>query len=283
MLDRISDRVFADVSGKFGGNFGLVVLDDQVVFIDSGQVHTYTSSIRDWALSEFSLPITKVIFTHYHSDHVFGAQGLGDVSRIGSARMREICTKNLETNWRKEAIIESMRSRKEIRPELWNAVQTIELKLPDIIFEQSLKVGNKGEIAVRITGGHTGGSSVVSIEPEHILFIGDLIFHGTFPYAGDPTSSPDMWIQGLQEIIKEDYPIIIPGHGAVCDNQELQAHVDFFTALRKSVRDAISQRISTDEFLESGLLPSHYAEGLEQRAPSTIKHYYDFYGMAEKR
>lgn len=282
MLDRISERVFADVSGKFGGNFGLVVLDDQIVFIDSGQVHTHTSKVTDWVLSEFNLPITKVIFTHYHSDHVFGAQGLGNVSRIGSARMREICTTNLDENWRREAIIEGMRSRKDERPELWNAVQSLELRLPDIIFETSLKVGDKGDIAVQLMGGHTAGSSVVSIEPEHILFIGDLIFHGTFPYAGDPTSSPDKWIEGLQELIKENYSIIVPGHGAPCDNKELQTHVDFFTELRKRVRDAISREISAEEFLEEGLLPSHYAEGLNQRAPSTIEHYYDFYGMAEK-
>ncbi|MFW9920173.1 MAG: MBL fold metallo-hydrolase [Candidatus Thorarchaeota archaeon] len=278
MLDKVSDRIYADLTGKTGGNFGLVVLDDQIVFIDAGMVHTYTDQVRQWAETEFERKVTKLIYTHSHSDHVFGAQGLGEVCRIGSSQMRLICEENLQSHWKRDAIIESMKSRRDERPELWNAIQNLELKLPDIVFEDGLIVGSSRDLKIVHRGGHTAGSSTVSVEPEHILFIGDLIFSGVFPYAADHSCDPDKWISVLETIVLEDYDLIIPGHGPLCDNKELEKHISFLSDLRDAVKDAISKGITKDQFSEQGLLPTHYDEGLQHRGPITIDHFYNFYG-----
>lgn len=278
MLDRVSDRIYADVSGKAGGNFGFVVLDEDIVFIDAGMIHMYTEQVSDWAIKEFKKPLTKLIYTHSHSDHVFGAQGLGAVCCIGSAQMRAICDKNLNAHWKLDSIIESVKSRKDERPELWDAIQTLQLKLPDILFDEQLIIGSNHDLIVEHRGGHTAGSSTIAVEPEHILFIGDLIFSGVFPYAADPTCDPDEWISILERIILDEYEAIIPGHGPICDNSELEKQIAFLSDLRDAVKEALSEGLSKEEFLQQKPLPSQYQEGSQHRAPITVEHFYNFYG-----
>ncbi len=282
MLDKISERVYADTSGQNGGNFGCVVLDDQVVFVDAGMVHTHTARVCDWVRKEFDLPITKLIYTHSHSDHVYGAQGLGILSIIASEQMLSMCEENLKSRWKREAIIESMESRKEERPALWESVQTLEIKLPDIIFSEKISIGSKRDLEVVLRGGHTMGSATVSVEPEHVLFIGDLIFNGVIPYAGDPTCNPDRWIEGLEDIISSDYTTIIPGHGKICDNSELQRHVSFLSELRDRVLNALADGLTQEEFIEKGLFPDYHLETFEYRGPMAIAQFYNHYGAKQQ-
>ncbi len=277
VLDSVVDRVYADMSGKYGGNFGAVVLEDQIVMIDSGMVHPHMSNVKEWIVSEFSLPVKKLVYTHSHGDHVLGAQGLGDVSRIGSRPMQQICIENMKDRWKKENLLKGYEPRKEERPELWQALQTIEVQLPDLTYKDRLMIGTSDDLEVRLMGGHTSGSAIVVVEPEHVVFIGDLIFNGMFPYIGDPSCNPDRWIMALQQVLASDYNEIIPGHGATCKNKELENQIAFFENFRSSIKDAINDGLTHEGYLEKGLMPFLYEEGAESRAPMAIEFMFNFY------
>ncbi|MHA1934949.1 MAG: MBL fold metallo-hydrolase [Candidatus Thorarchaeota archaeon] len=210
-LVNVVGKVHADVEGKNGGNFGAIILEDEIVVIDAGMIHPISKMIRENLEKEFNLPILKLVFTHYHSDHVFGAQAFEPVSLIGSASMR-----NLTDQWEPDTLKENYESYRDERPELWKAIQNLSIRLPDIVFTNKLAIGNESEVIIQHVGGHTAGSSTVVVEPENAIFVGDLIFSGVFPYGGDPTSNPDRWIMNLESIIAKDYEFIIPGHGPLC-------------------------------------------------------------------
>ncbi|MHA2204606.1 MAG: MBL fold metallo-hydrolase [Candidatus Thorarchaeota archaeon] len=277
-LINVVGKVHADVEGKNIGNFGAVILEDEIVVIDSGMIHPVSRKIRESLQNKFNLPILKIVFTHYHSDHVFGAQAFEPVSLIGSASMREICEQNLTDQWKLDTIKERYEPYREERPELWKAIQDLSIRLPDIVFTNKLAIGNESEVIIQHVGGHTAGSSTVVVEPENAIFVGDLIFSGEFPYAGDPTSNPDRWIMNLESIIATEYDYIIPGHGPLCGNDELEKHVEFFNELRSAVKEALNDDITPDEFIKQGKLPEFYSDGAEHRGPSTVQRYFDFYG-----
>ncbi len=276
MLDRVTERVYADTSGQYGGNFGFVVLDDQVVFIDAGMVHLHMAEVCNWIETEFSLPVSKLIYTHSHSDHVWGAQGLGSVSRISSIPTQENCAQNMKTQWKHTAIHESAKTWEKERPTLWDAVQTLEIQLPDITFKDTLTIGINNELSLYLFGGHTSGSSIVVVEPEHIVFVGDLIFNGVFPYIGDSSCNPDRWIMALQKVVAADYSIIIPGHGQLCKNDEIERQLVFFEGFKDRVNSAIENGIPIDEFQEKGLVPTLY-ETTPERLKMAIDLYFEFY------
>jgi len=280
MIRRVAGRTYADTDGKNGGNFGAVVLDEEVVVIDAGIAHTITKTARDWLSEQFGQPIKKVIFTHSHDDHVFGAQAFESASMIGSMRMGESCKEALKHEWTSSQIRKHADQAKDERPEYWASVQDLQIRTPDILFRDELIIGKFEDITVRLVGGHTADSSIVIVEPEHICFSGDLLFCRSFPYAGDPTCNPDSWIRNLEVLRDARYKHIIPGHGPVCEDEEVVRHVDFLRSLKASVKKALKQGVSVDRFLELGMMPKYYPEAADRRAEGALVQWYKFYGKS---
>jgi glyoxylase-like metal-dependent hydrolase (beta-lactamase superfamily II) len=276
-LQKISDRILADMDGNNGGNFGAIILDDQIVMIDSGMYHTLSSIIRFSLNDEYNLPITKLIFTHSHADHVFGAQAFEPISKIASHETHGRCKSSLNGDWTISAIKECAESVKDERPEFWKSVRDIRICLPDIVFNEELILGSDQSIIIKKVGGHTSGSSIIVVEPEHIVFIGDLIFHEIFPYAGDSSCNPDDWIAVLKKIIEDDYKHVIPGHGVLCSTKGVEEQYNLLQEIRDEVLSALAKGMKPEDFLNSELLPGSDWDGYENRAESTVQHWFAFY------
>ncbi len=277
-LEGIAGKVYADTSGKNGGNFGAIVLDDQIVMVDAGMIHPKSHLTRELLEDQYNLRIERILLTHYHADHLFGAQAFEPVRVISSTATRDICVRNLKRSWKRETLLESYSPLQEERPELWDALQDLRILVPEEVFDKKLTLGDKKEIVAYHMGGHTAGSSIVVVEPEHVVFVGDLIFNKSFPYAGDPTCHPDEWIIALEHIIKSDFRQVIPGHGPVCEKSDVANERDFLKSLRKSVKDALVEGVSANKYVELEMFPDHHVEGRENRLPLAIDHWFAFYG-----
>ena len=80
-LHRVSDRIYANWDGETGGNVGIIELDDKVLVVDA----QYPGSAKKFreAISEISdKPLSHLILTHIHGDHVFGNQVFEGASLI---------------------------------------------------------------------------------------------------------------------------------------------------------------------------------------------------------
>jgi glyoxylase-like metal-dependent hydrolase (beta-lactamase superfamily II) len=277
-LRKIIDRIYVSDDGFNGGNHGAIVLDDEVVMIDSGMIHPKSAETKKFLESETNLPIKKVVFTHSHGDHVLGAQGFEPVKLISSRPTYERCEKNLQDDWKHENLLKRYGEVKDERPELWDAVQTLKIRIPDITFEDSITLGNNDEITVKLLGGHTSGSSIVSYNHANVVFIGDLIFNGQFPYGGDPSCDPDRWILALEEVHAANYKIIVPGHGSVCGQKDLAEYVEALSDLRENVKNALHTGLSVDSFIQREMIPESITTGFERFGRVTLDHWFSFYG-----
>ena len=252
-LKRIAERVYADTSGDNAGHYGAVVLGDEIVLVDSGLMHTKSLDVRKQLEQDHGLPINRMLLTHYHGDHIFGAQAFEPLTIISSPETKDICVENLKGRWRKETLLHDYSQVRNERPELWEALQDLKILVPSETFKNETTLGPKDDITMIHMGGHTAGSSIVVVEPEHVVFVGDLIFNRTFPYAGDPTCNPDKWIEALEEIVRRDFAEVIPGHGPLCEGSDVEDHLEFLRALRTSVKEALKDGVSEHEFIERAL------------------------------
>jgi cyclase len=277
-LTKLLDGIFVDTDGTNGGNYGAIVLEDEIVMVDAGMIHTKSREAKEFLEKETGLPILKLILTHSHSDHVFGAQAFEPVSIIASVPMRQRCEENLNGEWELETLKKNYSTVKDERPEMWQAIQDLSIRLPDVVFKTYIFLGNNEEISVKLLGGHTAGSSTVISHPHNAIFIGDLIFSGQFPYGGDPTCDPDRWIMALEEVLDLGLETIIPGHGPVCGPSELEEYMQALMDLRANVEDAITSGLTVSEFIEEELIPQYIAEGAEKFAERTLNHWFQFYG-----
>jgi glyoxylase-like metal-dependent hydrolase (beta-lactamase superfamily II) len=277
-LQKIQDGIYASTDGNNGGNYGAIVLEDEVIMVDAGLIHMKSRAAKDFLVKETSKPILKLVITHSHSDHVFGAQAFEPVSIIASFPMRERCEENLKGDWMIENLKKNYASVKDDRPEMWDAIQDLSIRLPDVVFKTHIFLGNNEEVSVKLLGGHTSGSSTIISHPHSVIFIGDLIFNGMFPYGGDPTCDPDRWIMALEEVLDLGLETIIPGHGPVGGPADLEEYIQALMDLRANVEDATSLGMTVTEFIEQGMIPEAIAKGAERFAERTLTHWFQFYG-----
>jgi cyclase len=276
-IRKLLDAIYVDTDATNGGNHGAIVLDDEIIMVDSGMIHTKSLTSKQFLESETGLSIRKLIFTHSHSDHVFGAQAFEPVLLISSETMRDNCIERTKHEWKQDILLERYSQAKSDNPALWEAVQTLSIRLPDVVFENEISLGSEKQVTARLMGGHTSGSTVVISHDDNAIFVGDLIFSGQFPYGGDPTCNPDRWIQALEELRMEQFETIIPGHGLVCGHKELNDYVETLSELKRNIKDAIKQEQSVQSFIEKQRIPSSLKIGFERFGEATLRHWFDYY------
>jgi len=276
-LRKLLDTIYVDTDGTNGGNHGAIILDDEILMVDSGMIHPKSHASKQFLESETGLSIKKLIFTHSHSDHVFGAQAFDPVLMISSEQMRKNCEDKLRHDWKHNTLLELYSQRKDDNPELWNAVQSLKIRMPDISFEYEISIGDNEQVTAKLMGGHTSGSAIVICRDLGVIFVGDLIFSGQFPYGGDPTCNPDQWIHALEEVSSEQAETIIPGHGPVCGPQELDEYIDALRELRQNVRDALEAGVSIETFITHEKIPKALKKGFERFGAVTLEHWFKYY------
>ncbi|MFX1539141.1 MAG: MBL fold metallo-hydrolase [Promethearchaeota archaeon] len=273
-LKTITPHIVINNSMIRAGNISGIILQNYSVVVDTTSYRRTAERFRQNFEKEFETPIKYLIYTHYHGDHIFGAPVFKDIPIISSKKTLENLTnrdtlKPLE-EWKSSLIIEE--------PEL---TEGIEILKPSICFQKQLILRDDDlSLEIHHSGGHTSGSSYIYFPVEKALFTGDLIFQDIYPYAGDPTCNPDVWIAQLENFQKMDVETIIPGHGSILNGRKaLNKHVAFYKSLKRVVLDAINDNNAADTI--------HAPEFFQMEAdiwkPVAVEYWYNFYQKAGKK
>lgn len=102
---------------------------------------------------------------------------------------------------------------------------------------------------------HCDGDIVVSLVKSKVVFLGDLLFHGRFPWLGDCDLSG--LIDRLARVLTLDVSIVIPGHGMPTDLAQVSRFRDMLVALRGAVEGAIKAGVSEEAAVREITLPQY--------------------------
>ncbi|MHA2407522.1 MAG: MBL fold metallo-hydrolase [Candidatus Ranarchaeia archaeon] len=269
-LDSIMPNVVANLDGEWGGNVIGVKLDNFSIAIDTTISPKSGALFRSALTKAFDQEIKYLILTHYHADHVFGAQAFRDIPIISSTLTMKAMQKASRSKWSKEEIKEWQKTMGE-RGFLFDG---LEITFPTRTFEQNEKITD-GDWSVELhhVGGHTQGSSYVHIPKIGLLITGDLVFANRLPYAADDTMNPDQWITQLEHFLSMDVKVIIPGHGPLVDKPEIQALLEFL----KGFRDATKEAITAGKPFGEIKVPKYFTVKNKQTLFLGQKRFYTFY------
>lgn len=163
------DRRFSDISREIT----LVLLSMQ----DIPEAHTKEFYS---ALEEVGLPLPKItVLTHWHWDHTFGmhaVNGFCIANRITDSYLRQF-KKKIEEKGDEMFLSLDACIRKE-----YEGNKPVIITFPDIVFSNELTIdaGNCPIKLLRSNAPHTDDSTLVFVEREKVLFLGDAA-GGTFP------------------------------------------------------------------------------------------------------
>jgi len=280
-LEQVTPSVWAITDGSTFGNVGCIRLPEGIVVVDTGMAPPLAQKFRDLIHQQVGTPVTHVILTHIHSDHIFGAQAFKDCHIIGSAALAAIYAERMQDTWSPAGLKELIAFYQENRPELAGQLVDLQIIPPTQTFEHSLTLGEGGVVQVQLTGGHTIGHSTVYYAPEGVLFAADLVFCQQYPYAGDESNDPQRWMQAFETILKEPIEVIVPGHGPLCSKDEIHLHLAYFRELEVWMKSQISQKLSLEEVLKASASAPRppYEERAEHRLPSTLKRWYEYFSV----
>lgn len=275
ILEQVTERTYANTTGEGRGNFGVISLPNYAVAIDSSMYPSVARQFRTYIQGVTGTPVTKLILTHYHSDHVFGNQVFSDCEIISSRDMDDVM-RDAAANWTGEKLRDAVKTRPEMYEKL--DIDNLKITFSTRTFDESLTLTDDGfKIIAKKVGGHTSGSTYVYFPADQVLFAGDLIFHHSFPWGGDPTADLDQWISAFREMLQLDVKKIVPGHGSVCDLQEVQRYLDFFEQVAGTMKELIAEGRSEEEVVEFDAYPKFYTSENPERRKETLARWYKGY------
>lgn len=217
---------------NFISNAGFVVTPAGVVVIDAlGSPELARELIA--AIHRITpQPITHVIVTHYHADHIYGLQEFKKVGAkiIANRHAADYIHSEIATN-------RLAASRVDLAP--WVDENT-HIVPPDQWLDgpEDLEVGGVRFMIRPVGPAHTPEDQVIFVPLEGVLFAGDIVFRGRVPYVGQADSQH--WIAALDELLKLHPKVLVPGHGpkSTTAREDLELTRDYLTYLRQAMRQA---------------------------------------------
>ena len=182
-LTKISEHVYWMPPGKPDRpSLCAVVGSRRTLMLDAGSSAAHTREFLD-ALSALGVaPPSAVVYTHSHWDHVLGGAELG-AQVIAHASTAEQLVELAGRDWSDEGLdrrvaagLASPQHAEHVKEEL-PAPRTVEVAPADIVFHDAIDVELGGvRVRVRHVGGdHCAESSVMFVEPDRVLFLGDCL------------------------------------------------------------------------------------------------------------
>lgn len=201
----------------FISNAGFIVTDDGVVVFDSLGTPSLANELVHKIKSITQQPIKKVIVSHFHADHIYGLQvfeelGAEIIAPYGAQ-------KYIQSDAAKERLEE-----RQFSLDPWVNENT-RLVLPDITIEKS-KVFTLGGITFTINymgKAHSDGDLTLLVEPDKVLFSGDIIFEARIPFVGNADSKK--WLETLTKLEIEGLAVLVPGHGPASKDPKTLSHL----------------------------------------------------------
>jgi cyclase len=243
------------------GNSTFIIGDADVVVVDSGFSRSAGEAILGALRQITTKPVSMVINTHWHGDHIFGNQvfraafpsarfaahaATRDGIITGESDYRDANRPKVAAR-RAELLAKAVRSddenrelaRTEWQIDAWQG----DYVLPELLVDQHLTVMQGARRIELLHLGHanTKGDLVIHLPAERIVISGDMAIT---PVPFGFFSSPRPWIQTLDRLAALDAATIVPGHGPA------QANVQFIRDLQAMLKSVVEQ---VDAGVKAGL------------------------------
>jgi glyoxylase-like metal-dependent hydrolase (beta-lactamase superfamily II) len=231
-----SGLTVADI-GAYGGNITILITNEGVLLVDSknDKIH---EDVLGKIKSLTNQPVRYVVLTHNHGDHAAGAPLFEKAGAqvIISTNDRENMTRTANPQW-----------------------------LPKLTYSGQAKLFLGGKEAHLMEfRGHTRGDTIVFLPQQRIVVLGDLLTTAdTIPAIvnyGDGGNWSD-WTRTMDEILKMDWDMAIPGHGPMVTKQQVRTIRAKMVAIQNRVRAMNRERKMQDEITKQLVMEFGWGTG----------------------
>jgi glyoxylase-like metal-dependent hydrolase (beta-lactamase superfamily II) len=225
----------------FIANAGFVVTDAGVVVIDALGTPSLAQALLRKIRTVTDQPVRKVIVTHYHADHIYGLQVFKDQ---GAEIIAPDGAREYLDSPEAEGLLAARRDL--LKP--WVDART-RLVPPDRYLhgDESVSLGGVTFNISYLGAAHSEGDVAVMVEPDQVMFSGDVIFEGRVPFVG--SANTRNWLATLTRLAETRVVALVPGHGPAASDpkQALESTRRYLALLRDTMGAAVADWVPFDE------------------------------------
>lgn len=241
-LIKIKDGYYVIQPDGIAGNIGVYVDQKGVVLIDD-QWSELIPRIKELIKTITDKPISYIINTHFHFDHVDGNKVLAkeNIPIIAHKNIRERLTQN--------RVINGIGLQKAYPVDA----------LPSITFNDSMKLYRDEEIInlVHYPNVHTDGDVIVHFEKADIYHTGDIFVTYGLPII-DENNGGDIYniIRTVNYLlsVSDSGTRFIPGHGPICTVKELSAYDKLLTSIKDQVVNMMKEGLTLEKISDKVII-----------------------------
>jgi glyoxylase-like metal-dependent hydrolase (beta-lactamase superfamily II) len=238
--EKISEHVYVIPDNNVGmvPNVGIIVGTRGTLVVDTGLGPRNGQAIVREMQKVSKTPELYLATTHVHPEHDLGAGGFPAHTKMirSQAQVKEIADSGLEMAKRFSGF-------SPLNAELLKDVQ---FRPADITFDRE-HVVDLGNVRVRIIAmgyNHTRGDQAVFVEPDAVLFSGDVVMTA-LPNVGGSTIK--QWLSSQERFDKLQPKRIVPSHGAMGDLSMVANTRTFLETVQRRVAELKKQGKTLDE------------------------------------
>ncbi len=229
----------------FMSNAGFVVTNQGVVVFDALGTPALGQAMLAGIATVTDQPVTRVIVSHYHADHIYGLQAFKNAGAEIWAHTKgqgylhsDVAQERLEQ--RRADLAAWVDENTRLMPaDRWLDFadgKTIRFTMGGMHFQ-----------IIDVSGAHSHEDIMMFVEGEKVLLAGDLYFTGRIPFVGDADSKA--WLAALGSMLDVEPLVVVPGHGASSTNtrQDMALTRDYLEFLRKEMGAAVEDMTGFEE------------------------------------
>lgn len=271
-VEKLVDGVYAAIANNGEGamgNSGFIDIGKDIVIFDTFTTPDAARELRRLAEEITQKRIKYVFNSHYHGDHTFGNQIFEDVTIISTTKTRELHRdKNVIINPNKEMkemknylnqleiklkaertpiLRVSLENQIKEMKKVHDSIPELRIVLPNLTFENKLVLhGDTRSVEFySFGGGHTPSDAFLYLPKEKIAFMGDIVLENLHP----PIYNSQEFINNLIKISKLDIQRIVPGHGNLVTNSQINVMLNYIHHLNDRVSRALERRQQLEQIL----------------------------------
>jgi glyoxylase-like metal-dependent hydrolase (beta-lactamase superfamily II) len=194
-------------------NAGFIVTPDGVVVFDALGTPSLGWNLLQSIRKVTREPVRYNVVSHYHADHIYGLQAFKDhTSSVIVAQERATEYREDEETSGERANQRLDQRRQALAPWVDENTRVVP---PDITFKEqaTLYLGGKRFELIYAGPAHSASDSMMMVEPDRVLFAGDVVQNGRIPFMNADDVDTANWLRSLDKVEKLDPKFIIPGHG----------------------------------------------------------------------
>jgi glyoxylase-like metal-dependent hydrolase (beta-lactamase superfamily II) len=241
---KLSDHVYAipDDSVPLVPNVGIIVGGTATLVVDTGLGPRNGEAILREVTKVSKDADLYLVTTHFHPEHTAGSSAFPPNTKfiMSQTQLKDLDELGLTT-------AAQFAGRSALSAEL---LKDLKFRRPDVVFyDRQHDVDLGGGVRVRLLAlgpTHTRGDTVLFVEPDRVLFAGDVVMNRAF-LAFSQYSNAQRWMSVLEQLDALRPTKIVPSHGPIGDGSLIGQQREVLDALQGRVRALRMEGRSADE------------------------------------